>query len=331
MNCCRGFRNIVAVFAAVLIVLTASGCSTRISRVVQADNDAPGGWVEVQAPGSARFSVIRAGRPLEPRVPQALQAGDIIETGPDTGAMIRFENGGEVILTPQTRVRLGSLEVFFGEVLADLRGAFEVFDQNLIAALGGTRFLFTAGRGRQTEVAVLEGWVNCHSPTASWEPVRLTAGHRLTTTYQSTRQPRVERLSRAEIERIDRWSDAMRNPARAGYCCEGGRVRESFARQCRGHFANTRREATRQCQDGWCCRNGQVSPSLRGDCRGSFHGDPAAAKRACTPPPPPPAVQGWCCLDGHLKQTDSKYCSAVKGQFYRDARTAKARCLRRIQ
>ena len=35
--------------------------------------------------------------------------------------LLSFANGSEAVLAPDTHVRLGSLEVFFGRVLADLR------------------------------------------------------------------------------------------------------------------------------------------------------------------------------------------------------------------
>ncbi|MDJ0738176.1 MAG: FecR family protein [Gammaproteobacteria bacterium] len=315
-----------------LCALWLGGCapSNRLTKVVRADPSAPLGYVEVHDRDSGIVAVIRGGRRLGTRTPLTLQPGDEVRTGPGAGAVIRLLNGGEVVLAPDTHVRLGSLEVFFGRVLADLRGLFEIEDDTLVAAVEGTRLLFERERGRSTRVAVLEGRVLCIPKRGHWEPVRLNDGQALRTRYASDRRPAIERLSRAEIADIERWSSGIRDAARAGFCCAGGRVTETLSNQCRGRFFDSERRARRHCESGWCCRNGSVTSSLRGDCRGSFHNNRTAAERACAPPEPA-VVQGWCCLQGNLRQTDSRYCKAVQGQFYTNGAVAKRRCLPVVQ
>lgn len=321
---CRTRLALIAIASCLLL----AGCNTRLTKVVRADPSVPHGYIEVGDRGAGIVDVFRGGRRLDPRTPLALQPGDQVRTGPDSGAVIRFANGGEAVLAPDTHVQLGSLEVFFGRVLADLRGLFEVEDDTMVAAVEGTRFVFEKRRGGSTRIAVLEGRVRCTPKSGAWEPVRVTAGHAINAHHSTRRPPTVERLSNAEIRDIERWSGGIRQAGREGFCCSRGRVFPSLSNQCRGHFDESERRARYQCQDGWCCRNGKVSASVRADCRGAFHTRRSAAEKACAPkPPPPPQVtQGWCCLQGNLKQTDSKYCNAVKGRFYTDAVEARRNC-----
>lgn len=305
-----------------LVYVLLGGCgATRLSKVVHTDPSAPGGWTEVADRDRGNVEVTRNGQRLDPRTPLPLQPGDIVTTGPNAGALIRFENGGEAILAPDTRVRLGSLEVFFGEVLADLRGKFEIWDTNLIAALGGTRFLFESQRKAQTRVAVLEGSVTCTPRAGGWEPVRLNAGEQLQARSGGDRRPRPTRLTAGEIERIERWFGGIRNAAEKGFCCSSrGGVSESYSNQCRGHFEQTRRKAEYACQQGWCCRKGHVSQTIRGDCSGSFHTRQSAAIQACEPEPTLPAT-GICCIDGKPRESTRKDCTARYGQFFADKNT----------
>jgi hypothetical protein len=298
---------------------------------VRADRSAPLGYVEVGDPDSGLVSVLRNGQRLNPRTPLALEKGDEVRTGPDSAAVIRLANGGEVVLAPNTLVRLGSLEVFFGKVLADLRGLFTIEDETLVAAVEGTRFLFEAERGRQTRVAVLEGRVRCIPKAGGWKPIRLVAGQGLR--YSGDREPHIAPLSPAEINDIEHWSRGIREAAISGFCCFNGRVTEAFSNQCRGHFEESRRKAEYECQEGWCCANGKVSRSIRDACGGKFSTTQAAAEKACAAaaPPSPAVVQGWCCLQGNLKQTDSRYCNALQGQFYTNASEGKRRCQRIVQ
>lgn len=316
----RQRRTFAVMLVTILTAAVLAGCSTRISKVVQADSSAPGGWEEVSLSNLARVDVRRNGQRLDSRTSLNLKPGDVVETGPRAGALIRFENGGEAILAPSTKVQLGSLEVFFGEVLVDLRGKFEVYNQRLVAALRGTRFLFESRPGRLTRVAVLEGSVNCISRSGSWEPVRLDTGRQLRADYSTNRRPQPMSLTPREIASIERRFTAIRDAAEKGFCCSGrGTVRESYSNQCQGHFERTRREAERQCEKGWCCRKGSNKPhsSIRGDCRYRFYTDYKRAAEACKPPPPPQPAIGLCCFGGgkHTRLTQSD-CVSKGGKFY---------------
>lgn len=311
-----------------LCCLWLSACNTTLNKVVRADPGGPRGYIEVNSNDPGLVAAYRDGRRLEGRIPLALRKGDEIQTGPDAGAVIRFANGGEAVLGPNTRVRLGSLEVLFGKLLADVRGLFTVEDDTLVAGVEGTRFLFESERGREVRVVVLEGGVRCTPKAGGWEPIRLTAGMSLAARYGTRQAPRVERVGRAQIDDIERWANGIRSAPRSGFCCAGGQVRESLSSSCRGHFEDSERAARRQCESGWCCRGGDVERSIRADCRGSFHTRRAEAEKACAPPPPPPQkqTQGWCCINGRVIETDAKVCAARSGRFYTSAAAAKVGC-----
>ena len=293
---------------------------------MRADPAAPLGYVEVSDRDSGIVSVTRNGQRLNTRTPLRLQPGDVVQTSANAGAVIRLAGGGEAVLAPNTRVRMGSLEVFFGRVLADLRGLFEIEDQTLVAAVEGTRFLFESRDGRRTRVAVLEGRVRCVSKTGSWQPVRLGPRQAMRSRSPEDRKPRIERLSRAEIQDIERWSGGIREAARPGFCCYRGKVFDSLSNNCRGHFETSEKRARDYCRSGWCCRKGKVYSSISGECRGSFHTRQSLAEKACTPQPPPP-VQGWCCISGKLSSSERNACYKRQGQFYTSSKEAKKRCL----
>jgi hypothetical protein len=323
-------RSIAALRVLLVAVgcLWLAGCGTSLNKVVRADTTDPMGYIEVRDGYAGLVSVYRDGGPLPLRIPLSLRGGDEIETGPDAGAVIRFEDGGEVVLGPRTRVRLGSLEVLFGRIFASVRGLFSAESETVVAGVEGTRFLFAVDRGQDVQVAVLEGRVLCTSRTDAWEPIHLGPGHSMTTLYPHTVQPQIAQMSRGQIAEIERWAEGIRQAPRAGYCCLGGKVFEAHSNACRGHFEETERAARYQCQAGWCCSGGQVTRGIRAECRGSFHLDQGAAERACAAPPPPPPQQGWCCLNGKVTAMGKDACTQRSGRFYPSQHSAEAACQR---
>jgi hypothetical protein len=111
-----------------------------------------------------------------------LHAGDVIETPSGASALLRYSEGHEVLLTPSTRVKLGSIFVFFGEIIVRARGFFRVETTVLTAGVEGTQFLVrTTDSGQAVDVVVAEGAVVCKSTaTEGWEPVRVVAAEQLT-------------------------------------------------------------------------------------------------------------------------------------------------------
>lgn len=270
------------------------GCatSTRLDKVVREDPASPVGYIEVTSGYGSAVTVSRGGRPLPLDVPLMLQTGDEIETHGSNGAIIRYANGDEVVLGPRTRVRLGSLEVLFGQIFASVRGLFSAEDESVLAAVEGTRFMFATDRPRGTRVVVLEGVVRCSSRAGLWDSVRLGPADALRLDDPDLPAPRVTPATRFELGEIERWSSGIREAPREGFCCADGRVFRS----------------------------------LSFECRGSFHLDPMAAERACAAPPP--RLVGWCCLGDRLVETDADTCNERGGGFYRDLQSAERGCAR---
>ncbi len=231
-----------------LCCLWLAGCAgTQLKKVVHEDAASPNGYVEVSTPHRGLLTVSRAGEALPVSTPLQLREGDEIETGPDAGAVIRFDDGNQVVLGPSTRVRLGSLEVLFGRLLAEVRGLFSVEDDTLVAGVEGTRFLFESKRGGPTKVMVLEGVVHCSSKTTSWPMIRLTGAQALSAAYGSA-EPRIAQVSHAELSEIEQWANAIRTAPRAGFCCSGGAVAGAYSDACRGRFFTDEAAATAACK-----------------------------------------------------------------------------------
>jgi len=293
-----GLRGLLLCLAALWL----AGCGSALQKVVREDSRAPGGYVEVDASSAHQFvSVTRAGQPMTVRLPLMLQPGDIVETR-EGGAVLRLEKG-EAVLAPHTRVRLGSLEVLFGRIFANVRGLFRAEDDSVAADVEGTQFMFESWPGRAMRLVVLQGVVRCSDKKGGWPPLRVEAGRRMSLNYRQQSNPSLGPASDAELADIRHWADTIRRAPKAGYCCAGGRVFPTVSTQCPGRFESSEQSARYQCTPGWCCQYNQVSSSIRADCRGSFHGDRDSAVRACTEP------VGWCCQQGQLSQQPRSRCA----------------------
>jgi hypothetical protein len=152
-----------------------------------------------------------------------LHTGDVIETPSGASAVLRYPEGHEVLLTPGTRVKLGSIFVFFGEIIVRARGFFRVETTVLTAGVEGTDFLVRAtDSGRAVDVIVAEGAVVCKSTAAEgWAPVRVAAAEQLTAIatpkanggdpdlkYRTIRPSKVEKLRArgSDLARIQQLS-----------------------------------------------------------------------------------------------------------------------------
>ncbi|HSB70728.1 MAG TPA: FecR family protein [Candidatus Methylomirabilis sp.] len=299
-----------------LACVVLGGCAfTALVRVAREDPSDPSRYV--QLPGaqvSGQVTVFRAGRPLAVHLPQTLQPGDEVETAPGSVAVIRLPDLGEVLLDSATRIRVGSILVLFGQVLAEVQGFFAVESENVVAGVEGTAFALQVAPDRSVRVTVLDGRVVCMSKTRSWEPVHLTPGQQIVSGYPSRLRPLPVRASPGELERLRTWARrveaAAPPPSPQGYCCAAGSVFPSAQNACRGAFALTEREARRECagaEPGYCCLSGRVTQTTRSTCRGDFFLDRDAAIRTCQPPP----EAGYCCEGGKVFQSTRDRCPGV--------------------
>jgi hypothetical protein len=114
----------------------------------------------------------------------ALQIGDVIQTA-DGYAVIDFDRGNVVDLRPNTRIALGSITLFFGELFARVvdiatHGGGQVVTDELAASVEGTEYAVrhavapgsaSSGAG-STAVIVRAGRVRCApGASGSWPAV----------------------------------------------------------------------------------------------------------------------------------------------------------------
>ena len=284
------------------LVLALIGCASVREAVLppvqlwQIAREVPGAdprWQRADA-AKAGVRVWRGGSEIRVERLMTLLPGDEIETAANAAVVLRFREAGDLLVLERTRVKIGSLEVFFGRVFAVLRNKFSVSSETVVAGVEGTRFLFEVDRNRAVHVAVADGAVVCSSPQGAWAPVRLRANESLLANYPSRVRPQVGSADTREL---------------SGY--------EALSR-----------EVSRAPEAGWCCRDGQVTPSWSDRCGGIFDTDRADAVRQCRPPAPDPV--GWCCRDGRVIRSTKNECEGARGQFF-DSEARAAACYPRQQ
>jgi hypothetical protein len=112
-----------------------------------------------------------------------LQTGDIIETY-GGNAVIDFSDDNFVALRDNTRIQLGSIRLFLGEVFARIsqiaqRGGGQVTTDELSASVKGTEYSVRRSPGADrpdlgnTAVIVRKGRVMCEDPASRWAPQEL--------------------------------------------------------------------------------------------------------------------------------------------------------------
>ena len=104
----------------------------RAKSVVEDASPTPGPspdkkWSEATTVGEVQGSakVIQQGRAIPARADMPLKAGDELQTEPASTVILQFSGSDEVYVMPQTRVRIGSIFVFVGNVFVRAKGKFE--------------------------------------------------------------------------------------------------------------------------------------------------------------------------------------------------------------
>lgn len=314
--------------------LALPGCATSLVSVYREEPPESGRYTRssgVQI-GEA-VAIYRQGQRIAAGLPLALQPADVLETGPGSLAVIRYADGGEVVLDVRTRVRIGSLFVDFGRILARVHGLFAADTEFVITGVEGTEYTLEARRGGAVAVIVLDGAVLCRSKSGSWEPVRVRRGEAFLADSQGRSRPEVRPASPGEMEDIRglRCSAEGRGPQcrQLGFCCHDGRVFGSARESCRGFFSNLEEEAVRRCEEdvqhGYCCDDGRVAQATRDQCeryRGAFYRSRALAERACGAP----RDEGYCCARGKVFASTRQRCESADGSFHERETEAVRRC-----
>jgi len=313
----------------VLVCLTLCGCGPALVRVMKEDPRDNTRYLRLSsAELGGEATVYRGGRRLPVSLPYQLQPGDVIETGPDAVAVVRFPEGNEIILDSNTRVRLGSFFVEFGRILARVQGLFEAESENVTAGVEGTEFVFEVTRDRAVAVTVLDGTVVCRSKIRSWQ-VHLSQGEFFYSQHPNLVNPGKRSAMPKELDDIRRWIKKIEESTgqlkpETGYCCMRGELFQSTRENCKGRFFLDEAQARNACPSsipeklGYCCSGGRVYRTTAESCRGVFASTEAEAYRRC-----PDAQQGYCCRDGRVTETSRSGCA---GSFFTDYDEAMKNC-----
>jgi hypothetical protein len=141
-----------------------------------------------------------------------LWLGDEVETDAANFALIEFTNGDGVYLRPETRVRLGSIFVFFGEIFNRIvsGSGFRAESDVVEAGVEETEFLMHVDRATHaTTVTVSRGVVRCTARVGTWRAQVLKPNQRLIVSRQLAVQPRLQVLDQAEIRAASRWTEEV--------------------------------------------------------------------------------------------------------------------------
>lgn len=220
--------------------------AARLTSIVHAMPGADPPW---QLADNARgVTVRRAGADVRVHTGMLLEPGDEITTGGGVAAVLQLGGVGEAVVDERTSVRLGSLEVIFGKVFANLRGIFTVRSETVEAVNDGTRYLFEVAPSRATRVVVVDGAVTCRPRRGSWSAVRVSAQRALIVDYPGTSTPRITAVDPRDIaSRYQSIRGALPAPT-SGYCCRSGQVTQTMSNQCGGTFWPLLALAERDCR-----------------------------------------------------------------------------------
>lgn len=121
-------------------------------------------------------TVIREGTPITAETGMTLKKGDVIETGPEITAAITFNEGSEILMRPNTRIKILNPSIFeyFGEIFVSVKGIFKVKTQYATAGSEGTEYLVKVDKDELVTVSVIEGSVRLTSETQKWPSVRVS-------------------------------------------------------------------------------------------------------------------------------------------------------------
>ena len=125
---------------------------------------------------SLGIEVTRESEQMTPELGMQLQKGDEIKTPPGVTALIKFNDGSEVIMMPETHITIESIYVWFGKVIARVKGRFKTKTKYVTAGTRSTLFLMSVDRNDQSTVTMVEGSVLLTSNENRWPSRPLPSG-----------------------------------------------------------------------------------------------------------------------------------------------------------
>lgn len=315
-------RRIFLSFIVLLGLASVGGChATYLHAIAREDPIGSGRYVNVEGD---RTSVIvyRDGQRIGVRPGHMLRGGDEIQTAANGAAVLRFKEG-EIVLDGDTRVRVGSLEVIFGRILADLRGLFTVSSENVVAGVEGTSFVFDVRKGQsEVRVSAVEGVVVISSMKQRFESMRLLPGKECLYDESSWRSgPRIGPADMKQVEAFVARSRRVMTARPVGFCCRRGKVTCTTREKCKGGTFGDEETARGACTPGFCCQGTRVRATSRDLCQGAFFTQRVDAKRACEP-------TGFCCDGGRVSTGTKRQC---RGTFHKTRPEATQACLPTVE
>lgn len=183
------------------------GCTTTITRC-------PGFakleriTLESKVDPSSAIAVERDGKKLAAAEEMELEKGDVVSTGPNATAVVTFA-GARAVLKPNTRVKLGSLFAWFGEIFVS--GWLTTKTKYAAAAVEGTKYHVKVDpETSRTTFTVLEGRVRVKPTEASWPEIMLRSGERVGVGVNDREAaPATTKIPAEELEQLTEEAYAM--------------------------------------------------------------------------------------------------------------------------
>ena len=126
LNPARRWPGPLRALALTVLVGALAGCASAPSQSLRLDEIAAAEDAATPRQGPSDLQravrVVRQGRPIAVDAPMALEPGDEVDVGAGTVARIVFPGGHEVTLLPGTRIRLGSIIQYIGELIVKAKG-----------------------------------------------------------------------------------------------------------------------------------------------------------------------------------------------------------------
>jgi hypothetical protein len=279
----------------------------------------------------------RLGQRFQISVPFYLERGDEIETAANVVAVLRYPIG-DVYVGGGTRVRIGSLDVFFGRVFARVRGLFSVESQNVVAGVEGTEFEFEVERNGNAEITVVDGAVLCASRRVPWRPVRVTRNLAFEVSSGGA-EFRVGQASASKLAQLHRWVRSVEvvTPPPTAPVQPPPPVPPPPTPAPPPPISTppapsppfqpvpipipipvpTPQPPPAPAFWGYCCEGGRVVNTTADACRGAFYRSQSAAHAQCR------QMTGYCCANGRVYASAPGGC---QGKFYADERSALRSC-----
>ena len=163
--------------------------------------------------------IIKGSKSIATKPGMNLSKDSEVETDGRTWAIIEFAPGTRVFLKPNTRVRIASLTVIYGEIVAvidKLRGIFKVKTEDVEAGPESTVFTVSKKPNGPSKVSVIRGAVQLTSPAQAWPAVTIKQYQRATTLPGAP--PRIDRMKSETFNLIVEWTNRVEfaaNPAQA--------------------------------------------------------------------------------------------------------------------